>query len=148
MASGCVRVDSTPQKNQKKISGASGLAFLSVTSGLVFVTFFYFGWYCKRRKTIVVLVTQRPRNRSLFCSTKPTSSRTGALKFDHCFSSGSVGDVTLASSAKTGGCPKQEPLFRRVSWWTSEFLGRQVMQHRSRNGVSAIATSVIVVSLL
>ena len=60
-----------------------------------------------------------------------------------------LGDVTVTSSAKTGSCPKQEPLFRRVSWWTSEFLGRQVTQHRSRNGVSVFCcrhTCVIVVT--
>ena len=39
MASGCVRVDSTKKKS-KKFGGASGLASLSVTAGLVFVTFF------------------------------------------------------------------------------------------------------------
>ena len=60
-----------------------------------------------------------------------------------------LGDVTVTSSAKTGSCPKQEPLFRRVSWWTSEFLGRQVTQHRSRNGFSVFCyrhTCVIVVT--
>ena len=41
MASGCVRVDSTKKKSKKKSGGASGLASLSVTPGLIFVTFFF-----------------------------------------------------------------------------------------------------------
>ena len=87
----------------KTKSGASGLAFLSMTSHIT--------PDCRKcpllgcssnkgRRGFVLYVKQGPQIHSPFCCCTPTSPRTAALKFDHCFSSGSVASPLALVAAR------------------------------------------------
>ena len=89
MASGCNRVDSTP-KNQQQKSGASGLAFLSVTSGLVFVSFLFRLGPQRELRCRDLRDTRSPNPLSFFVDpTQERPERAPPIPAK-CFSSGSV----------------------------------------------------------
>jgi hypothetical protein len=86
---GCASVDSTPQNS--RFFFLARLVWFSATGVILdFGNCSNLGCINKGRRGFVLYVTQGPQIHSLFCCCTPTSPRTAALKFDHCFSSGSV----------------------------------------------------------
>ena len=89
VAPGCASVDSTKKKSRNFF--LARLGWFSVTDVIPdFGNATKLGCNNKGRRGFVLYVKQGPQIHSLFCCCTPTSPRTAALKFDHCFSSGSV----------------------------------------------------------
>ena len=88
MASGCVRVDWTKKKSIF-FPGASGLVFLSLTSGLVFLTFFFRLLRQKELRCRDLRDTRSPNPRS-FLSEQHGNTSVWRLEERPPFSSGSV----------------------------------------------------------
>ena len=105
--------DST-KKKLKKSSWRVWAGFLSLTQGLVFLTFFYFGWSDNESCAAVTYVTRGAQIRFFFCRTNTGTSRTGTANSCQCFSLGSVRRRRGYSSRRGGSkrAPRAVRLFR------------------------------------